>query len=326
MAKEVCTLLSGSIVFYWVDSASPTTVATEAHALGIRSMAVKVGDSGVLWPQYKAMAPYLDREGIDRPAWAYVRPSTLDGDVQVAKAAQQAGASAYIADMESPYLGEPAAARLFGRLLRARLGTDYPIYVTTFSGPGAEPSFPWEEVATWADGLIPEWYAGAYPGGSAEQEAQTAYSALTRFGKPILPAGAVYGSATETDVRALETFARSHNLPAVFWWRWGSCASDLMKIAASVTVSEGDTGRPKSHGAGQPVRARHVLRRADPKSVEAQLRKRLDALERRMHVAERALGIVSKDLRDATGPAARALREVKVALHDLGANGKVGAK
>lgn len=323
----MCTLLSGSIVFYWVDSAAPKIVADRAHALGVHSLAVKAGDSGVLWPQYRAMAPYLDDVAIDRPAWAYVRPTTLDGDVQVAKALQEAGASAYIADMESPYLGQPQAARLFGRLLRAKLGTDYPIYVTTFSGPGAEPSFPWEEVAAWSDGLIPEWYAGAYPGGSTIQEAQAAYSALTPFGKPILPAGPVYGSASETDVRALTDFAKSHNLPAVLWWRWGSCPDTLLKVAAEVRLGTSQGDRPKQAPSHTPVRVTHTTgsASANPAAGTASLRLRLDALERRMAIAEKALGLVTKDLKDMTGLASQALKGAENAGHDLGTGGKGGA-
>ncbi len=317
-------LLSGSIVFYWVDSAPPAQVAEKAHRLGVRSLAVKAGDSGILWPQYRALSPYLDSFGIERPAWAYVRPTTLEGDVQVAEAVKEAGAGAYIADMESPYLGEPEAARLFGRLLRSRLGSDYPIYVTTFSGPGAKPSFPWEEVASWADGLMPEWYAGAYPGGSTEAEAQSAYSALTPFGKPILPVGPIYGTATEADVKVLMRFAQKYDLPALLWWRWGSSSDSLVRLAASVDLATGKSGRPDPHESRSPVRSTPAESGRITTEAEATLMKRLDALERRMRAVEQTLGLISKDLRAEASAESQEARAAASTLRDLGASEKGG--
>ena len=239
-------LLRGSIVFYWLYGSPPKVVARHARDAGIRSLAVKCGDSGVWWPQYRKLAPYLDIRGIERPAWAYNRPTTIDGDVRVAAAARAAGAPAFIADMEQEYMGQPLAARLYGRILRRRLGKDYPIYVTTFSSPLMQPNFPWAEVAEWADGLIPQWYACAYPGGNIRLEAEQSYPSVAALGKPVLPAVPLYGSTNEADVEEVARLGRHFNSKAILWWRFGTGTQRMLETAARMHVGDaGSTKRPR---------------------------------------------------------------------------------
>lgn len=226
-------MLRGSIVFYWTDGRPPAVVAREARDAGVRRLAVKCGDSGRWWPQYRELAPHLDAMGIDRPAWAYCKPATLDGDARVAAEARAAGAKAYIADMEREYVGYPAAARLFGRLLRAHLGPDFPVYVTTFASPAVEPAFPWPEAAHFADGIIPQWYACAYPFGSMNAQIAASYRAVRAYGRPVLPAGPLYGRTTAVDVAALVDAAKREQMPAVLWWRYGLGTEALLRQAAS---------------------------------------------------------------------------------------------
>lgn len=221
---------------YWVDGSPPDAVASHARHAGIRQMAVKCGDSGVWWPQYRHLAPYLDLHGIGRPAWSYCRPTTVDGDVQVAAAAQSAGAPAYIADMEAEYLYEPQAARLFGQLLRARLGPHYPIYVTTYASPLVQPGFPWAEVAAWADGIIPQWYACAYPGGNLRLQAEESYPSVAALGKVVLPAYPLYGSTTGADVEEVGRLSRLFRSQGVIWWRFGTGSQTMVEAAAAVHV------------------------------------------------------------------------------------------
>lgn len=223
-------------MFYWLDGRAPAIVAREAHDAGVHSLAVKCGDRGIRWRQYRALAPHLDAYAIARPAWAYCTPASLDGDVDVAEAAKAAGAKAYIADMEREYVGYPAAARRFGRRLRTRLGADYPIYVTTFAGPVVEPTFPWPQVAHWADGIIPQWYAAAYPNGSMQAQIDASYEAVRAYGRPVLPAGPLYGRATSADIETLVAAARRHRLPAVLWWRYGTGTEAMLRQAAGSAI------------------------------------------------------------------------------------------
>jgi len=325
--------LPDNVVFYWVDNATPAQVVARARALGVRALAVKAGDSGQLWPQYQRLAGPLGEAGVARPAWAYVRPETLAGDVAVAVAAQDAGAECFIADMETPYLNEPEAARRFGAALRARLGPEYPLLVTTFSGPDAFPSFPWREVAAWADALVPQWYDAAYPG-------------LARLGRPILPAGPLYGTATADDVAALRAFARLHRIPTLFWWRWGSCPDDLLRQAVAPAAddkatndkaandkapdnktpddkargdradSEGAHGEgahgdppPRALGASRPARAatvRRVVPTASRQDVGAGDRPRAAPQRRPPHTASGRAAAVCNPTRTGAGPVRRA--------------------
>jgi hypothetical protein len=238
-------MLRGSIVFYWIDPAPAAAVAQRARAAGVRALAVKCGDAGAWWPQYDALAGVLDDAGIARPAWAYCRPASLEADVEVAARAVRAGAPAFIADMEAEYVDEPAAASRFGALLRGRLGYDSPLYVTTFAGPQSQPAFPWREVTAWADGLVPQWYACAYPGGDMAAQAEAGYRALAPFATPVLPAGALYGAARAADVDILVALARRHRSPAVLWWRYGASSEALLRHAASAdpTPDPGGDGR-----------------------------------------------------------------------------------
>lgn len=224
-------------VFLWeLGNASPSALAARAQAAGVRSLAVKSGDSGQLWSQYAELASPLDAAQIERPAWAYCIPSTLTADAMIAASAKAQGAPCYIADMESEYVDEPQAASLFGKLLRAKLGDAYPIYVTTFSSPLAEPQFPWSEIAAWADAIIPQIYGGAYAGGSGTQELIDAWPVLEKLGKPIYPAGALYGVSKAADVNGILAFCRSHAVPSAFWWDYDSATPALLTTVAAASV------------------------------------------------------------------------------------------
>ncbi|MDP9401984.1 MAG: peptidoglycan-binding protein [Actinomycetota bacterium] len=206
-------------------------------------------------------------------AWDFPYLKNVDNDVNRALAAIRHltpdghRVDGYSADIELPSMGvnvTPATAGHFGRALRDAVGPDYPLIATVPRPSPQLRGYPYAEVVASFDAIAPMVY---WLHRDPVDDMAGAIRDLSRFGKPIIPAGQAYDGSAEGGppgvpprpqlIRFMQTGDR-FGASGVSWWSWQHAnqeAWDAVRDAAEFRLPVGD---PAAFTAGQ-VRAYQTL-------------------------------------------------------------------
>jgi hypothetical protein len=134
----------------------------------------------------------------------------------------------FVIDAEVEYEGHPDWAVAYMDALRSKL-VGVPVGLSSFFLPEYHPSFPWREFLSGCDLNIPQvyWFKR-----DPVEALQTSLTQNIRFGRPILPTGAVYEMVagqppTGQDITRFLTEADNRGLSAVCFWSWQHCRTEL---------------------------------------------------------------------------------------------------
>lgn len=272
------SVFDGGGMWVWYLSRSeggdPAAIAARAAAAGVRTVFVKSADGTNVWSQFsRAAVAALKATGLNVCAWQFVYGNDPLGEARAGAAAATAGADCFVIDAEGAYDGKYAQAQKYVRALRAAVGDDYPIGLTSFPYVHYHLGFPYS-VFMGAGGAtfnLPQVYWKAI-GDSPDKSLQITYQYNAVYKTPVFPLGQAYDNPSATDIRRFRQLSEAYGARGVSWWvwdyartaDWAAIGADLPAIAAPAdpgwpTVRSGSKGDlvvwAQQHllGAGQSI-------------------------------------------------------------------------
>jgi hypothetical protein len=204
------------------EGGSLSAIASRARRSGIGTVYVKAADAGDSWSQFsRYLVQRLHQGGLDVCAWQFVYGDHPRAEAKAAAAAVAKGADCFVIDAEGDYEGKYAAADLYVRVLRSRIGANYPValagfpYVdyhpgypySVFLGPGGaqynQPQMYWKAIGTSVRGVYEHTYL---------------YNRV--WERPIYPLGQTYGDPGRKQIKLFRRFAINYGGLPPSWWSW----------------------------------------------------------------------------------------------------------
>jgi Putative peptidoglycan binding domain len=204
------------------EGGSVARIVARADRAGIGTLYVKAGDGGGTWSQFnRTLVTALHQGGLDVCAWQFVYGDNPVAEAKVGATAVRRGADCLAIDAEGEYEGKYAAAELYLRALRARIGSAFPLSLAGFPYVDYHPSFPYS-VFFGPEGVSydqPQMYWKAI-GTSVRAVYEHTYLFNRLWGHPIYPLGQTYGGAGRGQILRFRRFSESYGGLAPSWWDW----------------------------------------------------------------------------------------------------------
>ena len=200
-------------------------IIDRARRHGIRTVHIKSGDGTSYWSQFDRAVGPLKAAGLRVCAWQYVRGTRPEAEAAVAARAVRAGADCFMVDAEIEFERIPnryQRATRYMRALRARVGTAYPIGLTTFPYVDLHGRFPYSAFLSGphaAQFTMPQVYWKAFRVSPAVAVERTMRWNRV-YGKPIALIGGTYMRETPAQIRAFRCAARAAGVQGESWWAW----------------------------------------------------------------------------------------------------------
>jgi Putative peptidoglycan binding domain len=234
------TAFDGNGMWIWQlgrsSGGDPAAIGAQARAAGVGTVFIKSADgatsfAGQFTPE---LVQALKAQGLKVCAWQFVYGANPGGEAAVAAQAVQAGADCFVIDAEKDYEGKYAAAQTYIQQLRAAIGPDYPVGMTSFPyvdyhpqlpfsvllGPGGAqfnlPQMYWKDIGTTVDTV----YAHTW--------AQNRV-----YGRPILPLGQTYQDPSPDQLVRFRQLAQAYGAAGVSWWDWQETSASEWSTLAS---------------------------------------------------------------------------------------------
>jgi hypothetical protein len=204
------------------NGGSIPAIVAQAKRAGVGTVYVKAGDGASPWSQFNtSLVRALHRGGLDVCAWQFVYGDAPVAEARVAAAAVAKGADCFAIDAEGDYEGKYAAADLYIRTLRAKIGAAFPLSLAAFPYVDYHPSFPYSVFlgpggATYNQ---PQMYWKTI-GTSVRAVYEHTYLYNRIWGHPIHPIGQTYEAPSKGALKLFRRFAASFGDLAPSWWSW----------------------------------------------------------------------------------------------------------
>jgi hypothetical protein len=234
------------------EGGNVAAIVAKAKAAGLSHLYVRTGSS---WNGFYA-GPFLDKllpaaheADLMVYGWDFPRLISVEDDVRRAKAAIDHRApgkhrlDGFSADIETMSEGThitAAAGAEYGRLLRAEVGSSFPL-IATVPRPSPKQNFPYAEVVESFDAIAPMVY---WLNRQPDTDVAGALRDLAQYNKPVFPIGQAYDGAPEggragvpppEELWRFMRFAQANGAQGVSFWSWQ--AADH-KAWAAITEAE----------------------------------------------------------------------------------------
>lgn len=209
------------------DGGEPSRIIARARRFAIGTVYIKAGDGGTVWSQFNSsLVDALHRGGLDVCAWQFVYGNQPLAEAKVGAAAVRHGADCLVIDAEGQYEGKYAAADLYIRALRARIGEAFPLSLAGFPYVDYHPAFPYSVFLGPGGATFnqPQMYWKAI-GTSVRAVYEHTYIFNRLWGRPIYPLGQTYGGAGRSAIVRFRRFAESYGGQPTSWWDWQETTS-----------------------------------------------------------------------------------------------------
>ncbi|MDW5597578.1 peptidoglycan-binding domain-containing protein [Conexibacter stalactiti] len=235
------SVFDGSGMWIWylrrAAGGDAAAIAEKAAAAGVRTIFLKSADGSNVWSQFsQAAIAELKATGLNVCGWQFVYGNDPIGEAQAAAASKAAGADCFVIDAEGAYEGKYAQAQRYTRALRAAVGDDFPIGLTSFPYVHYHPGFPYSVFMApgGATFNLPQVYWKTI-GTSVDTSLQITYQYNTVYETPIYPLGQTYDGTAAADVRRFRQLSLGYGATGVSWWVWDfASASDWGAVGAEV--------------------------------------------------------------------------------------------
>jgi hypothetical protein len=227
-------------------------IVAKAKAAGLSHLYVRTGSS---WNGFYAgdflnrILPAAHAADLMVYGWDFPRLIDVNADVARAKAAiahrtpGKHRLDGFSADIETRSEGTQitgAAAAEYGRLLRAEVGSSYPL-IATVPRPSPAQNYPYAEVVESFDAIAPMVY---WLNRQPDTDVAGALRDLAKFNKPVFPVGQAYDGAPEggragvpppEELWRFMRFAQAGGAQGVSFWSWQAANA---KAWAAITEAE----------------------------------------------------------------------------------------
>jgi hypothetical protein len=210
---------------WMVDRSSggdPAAIVRQARRHGIETVVVKGADALTRWSQFSpSFVSQLKAGGLRVCAYQFVYGRYPRGEAVVGAQLANAGADCLMIDAEGHYEGRYAQAQRYIRALRARVGDDYPVGLTSFPYVHYHPAFPYSVFLGpgGAQFNVPQMYWRAI-GTSVDRIFSITYRYNQVYGRPILPLGQVWQHPASAEIQRFRQLSEAYGAAGVSWWSW----------------------------------------------------------------------------------------------------------
>jgi Putative peptidoglycan binding domain len=205
---------------------SVPAIVRQAKRAGIGTVYIKAGDGANPWTQFsRGLVRALHRGGLSACAWQFVYGDHPVAEARVAAGAVAKGADCFVIDAEGAYEGKYAAADLYVRRLRAKIGARFPLSLAAFPYVDYHPSFPFSVFLGPGGATFnqPQMYWRTI-GTSVRKVFEHTYLHNRIWGHPIYPLGQTYEVPGSASLKLFRRFAASYGRLAPSWWSWQETA------------------------------------------------------------------------------------------------------
>ncbi len=243
-------------------------IVDRARANGVRTVHIKSGDGTSYWTQFDRAVGPLKAAGLRVCAWQYVRGTRPEAEAAVAARAVRAGADCFLIDAEIEFERLPnrylRVAR-YMRALRARVGTAYPVGLTTFPYVDLHGPFPYSAFLGGPNGAqftMPQVYWKAFRVSPAAAVERTMRWNRV-YGKPIALLGSTYLRETPAAIHQFRCASVAAGVQGESWWAWQNTGPRQWPVlGAALTCHAALSLRPATRYPVLGLRARgDVVRR-----------------------------------------------------------------
>jgi hypothetical protein len=197
-------------------------IQAKAEQHNVKTVYIKAGDGVQQWRQLNPwLVSQLHLRGLRVCAWQFVYGKHPRTEALLGAAAKRMGADCLVIDAEGHYEGRYAAAQSYMKRLRARVGPDYEVALTSFPWVTYHPAFPYS-VFLGPDGAqenLPQMYWKTI-GVSTDRIYQVTWTFNGVYGRPIYPLGQTYANPRASDVLRFRKLGTSYGARGISWWVW----------------------------------------------------------------------------------------------------------
>jgi hypothetical protein len=200
----------------------PAAIGAQARAAGIETVFVKSSDGGTAWPQFSpTLVAALHAQGLRACAWQFVYGADPLAEATLGAQAVAAGADCLVIDAESAYQGRYAQAQQYIGALRAVIGPDYPLGLTSFPYVDYHPRLPYSVFLGpgAAQVNLPQVYWKAI-GGTVDAVSARTWAHNRIYGNPVAPIGQAYDGTGPDELQRFRQVWASYGVRGLSWWSW----------------------------------------------------------------------------------------------------------
>ncbi|HEY4096579.1 MAG TPA: peptidoglycan-binding domain-containing protein [Baekduia sp.] len=214
------------------DGGDANAIAARAAAAHVSNVFVKAGDGTDAWPQFSPLLiGALHQHGLKVCAWQFVYGANPTTEAAVAASAIALGADCFVIDAESQYEGRYASAQTYMTTLRAKVGPDFPIGLTSFPYVDYHPNLPFSVFLGpgGAQVNLPQVYWKDI-GSSVDAVSAHTLAHNRIYGQPIAPLGQAYSSPSAADLRRFRQIWAAYGSAGLSWWSWQSSSTATWNV------------------------------------------------------------------------------------------------
>jgi hypothetical protein len=225
-------MIDGKGMWIWhveqCENGSSDRIVAVAREAGLQHVVLKIADGGD--DEYnvdvRPLVGKLQAAGIEVWGYQYIYGyASVEANAAVL-AIRRSGVTGFVVDAEAEFklLSDPSrVARAYMSSLRAQVGLEFPLALSSYRYPSYHPQFPWRAFLERCDLAMPQvyWLDSHNP---AEQLAESLadYQKITKL--PVIPTGAAWRQgeweATAADVAEFLDAAKGTGFRAVNFWSW----------------------------------------------------------------------------------------------------------
>jgi hypothetical protein len=221
-------VMAGNGMWIWYlaksDGGNLDAIAARARAAAIETVYVKSADGTDAWEQFTPrLVQDLHARGLRVCGWQFVYGAAPLGEAAAATTAAAAGADCLVIDAETRYEGRYAEAQRYMTALRAQLGPDYPLGLTSFPYVDYHPRLPYSVFLGpgGAQANLPQVYWKDI-GGSVDAVSARTVAHNRIYGVPIAPLGQAYANPGAAALQRFRAIWAGYGAAGLSWWSWQS--------------------------------------------------------------------------------------------------------
>lgn len=216
------------------EGGSAANIAMRAKEAGLGHVLIKVCDRHYAWnigsnnlDLVRPVVASLRAVGIEPWGWGYVYGDSPAAEADMAiRRIKDLQLDGFVVNAEAEYklAGKRQAAITYMTRLRAAMGEEYPIGLSSYRYPSYHPQFPWREFLERVDINMPQvyWMQASNPGWQLKRCIDEFTSIQPN--RPIVPTGAAFKehgwTATAGQIREFLATAEELKLSSVNFWSW----------------------------------------------------------------------------------------------------------
>jgi len=226
-APAIASPFDGTGMWIWYldasDGGNLAEIAAQAKAAGITTLFVKSSDGpDNFWAQFTpTVVQTLHSLGLNVCAWQYVYGADPAGEAAMGAEAVADGADCLVIDAESQYEGNYWAAQTYIQDLRAAIGANYPVGLTSFAYTNVHPSEPYS-VFLGPGGAqydLPQVYWQDI-GTTPDDALADTFIENRIYGRPIVPVGQSYDNVPASAITRFRQLAEAYGDVGFSFYSW----------------------------------------------------------------------------------------------------------